>query len=259
LAGTDILEKPADPDAMIRGLKAAVQSGRISQERLNASVRKILAWKYELGIAKQKITPIDEIDRIVGGPESAGLTNEIAERAITLVRNESGALPLDRNARVALLGISNGFDGPPTMAPLRAALAERGVRLTSGYIQENSSPDDVAAARKVATEADVVVVGLYGRVRSGAKNSVGVPENGAAVLREALAAGKKVIGVSFGNPYILGSFPGLKTYVVSYGDMPSLQRATARALLGETGFYGHLPISLPGLHTRGTSLRVRNN
>ncbi len=54
LAGADILEKPSDPDAMIRGLVNAVKSGRISNERLNESVRKILAWKYELGLSKTR-------------------------------------------------------------------------------------------------------------------------------------------------------------------------------------------------------------
>ncbi len=61
LAGADILEKPADVDLTIKGLKAAVASGRISEERLNQSVRKILAWKYELGLEKQKITPLDRL------------------------------------------------------------------------------------------------------------------------------------------------------------------------------------------------------
>jgi beta-N-acetylhexosaminidase len=102
-----------------------------------------------------------------------------------------------------------------------------------------------------------VIVGLYGRVRSGAKNSVGIPDNGAAVLREALAANKKVIGISFGNPYVLGSFPALESYLVAYGDMPSLQRAAARAILGTQDITGKLPISLPGLHPRGTGIQLQ--
>ena len=70
LAGADILEKPADTDAMIRGLVNAVKSGRITEQRLDESVRKILAWKYELGLVKNRITPIDQIDKIVSGTES---------------------------------------------------------------------------------------------------------------------------------------------------------------------------------------------
>jgi beta-N-acetylhexosaminidase len=258
LAGTDILEKPSDADAMIRGLVAAVKSGRITMERLDESVRRQLAWKHELGLFKNRMTPLDAIDRIVSGVDTTTLADEIATRAITLVRNDA-ALPLDRTNKVAVLGFSNGFDGPNTMGSLVATMRASGVRFDTAYLQENSLAEQVATARKVANNADIVIVGLYGRVRSGARASVGIPENGAAILRELLASNKKVIGVSFGNPYLLNSFPEMKTYVVAYGDMPSLQRAAARSILGTQDITGKLPITLPGLHPRGTGIQVKKN
>lgn len=254
LAGTDILEKPADVDAMLRGLKEAVASGRIPMSRLDESVTRQIAWKHELGLFKDRIAPLENIDKIVGNAETRALTDEIATRAITLVRNDS--LPLDRSKRIAVIGVSNGFDGPNTMNSFVGGLRSNGLRFTSGYVQENSLKEQVDAARKAMQEADVVVFGLYGRVRSGAKNSVGIPENGAAILREALAANKKVIGISFGNPYVLGSFPDMSTYLVAYGDMPSLQRAAARSVLGLQDITGKLPISLPGLYPRGTGIQL---
>ena len=48
------------------------------------------------------------------------------------------------------------------------------------------------------------------------------------------------MGISFGNPYLLQSFPGLRTYLVAYGDMPALQQAVARALLGEIDVVGQV-------------------
>lgn len=256
LAGTDILEKPSDVNAMLRGLKAAVTSGRISMSRLDESVTRQIAWKHELGLFKEKITPIDQIDRIVSGSDVTALTDEIANKALTLVRNGDGDLPLDRSKKIAVLGISNGFDGHNTMNSLVGTLWSNGLHFAPAYLQENSLKEHVDAARKAVNEADVVVVGLYGRVRSGAKNSVGIPENGATILREALAANKRVIGISFGNPYVLGAFPEMKTYLVAYGDMPSLQRASGRAILGLQDITGHLPISLPSLHPRGTGIQL---
>jgi beta-N-acetylhexosaminidase len=142
------------------------------------------------------------------------------------------------------------------MNPFVNALRAGGAKVSTGYIQENSMQAQIDAARKAVAEADVVVVGLYGRVRSGAKNSAGIPENGAAIVREALASGKTVIGVSFGNPYILSSFPEMKNYIVAYGDMPSLQRAAAGSILGTQDVTGKLPISLPGLHPRGAGIQL---
>jgi len=98
---------------------------------------------------------------------------------------------------------------------------------------------------------------MYGRVRSGQARSVGLPDPGVRVLTTLIESKVKLLGISFGNPYLLQSFPGLRTYLVAYGDMPSLQQATARALLGEIDVVGKLPISLPGLYPRGTGIQLK--
>jgi beta-N-acetylhexosaminidase len=256
LAGSDILEKPADVDAMIRGLRDAVKSGRISGERLDGSVRKIIAWKYQLGLYKNKITSLESIDTMVSGKQSAALAQEVADKAITLVRNDADLIPVDPKAKVFVLGISNGFDGDSTVGTLSRTLRSMGVKFEGALLQDNSTPEQIAKARESASKADVVIAAMYGRVRSGAKNSVGLPDSGVQILRELLANDKKVVGVSFGNPYILGAFPDLKTYVVAYGDMSSLQRAAARSVFGMQGISGRLPISLPGLYPRGTGIQL---
>ena len=86
---------------------------------------------------------------------------------------------------------------------------------------------------------------------------MGIPESGARALSALIAAKAPIVGISFGNPYLLQNFPGLRTYIVAYGDMPSLQQAVARALLGEIDVTGRLPISLPGLYPRGTGIQVK--
>jgi beta-N-acetylhexosaminidase len=86
---------------------------------------------------------------------------------------------------------------------------------------------------------------------------VGLPEQGARALNTLLERKVPVVGLSFGNPYLLQNFTALGTYVVAYGDMPSLQRAAARALLGQADITGRLPISLPGLYPRGTGIQLK--
>jgi beta-N-acetylhexosaminidase len=258
LAGTDILEKPENVDAMIRGLKDAVASGRIPMARLNDAVKRQLAWKYELGLFANRQTPLDRIDRAVSGAETEALADEIAAKAITLVRNGDNTLPLGKNKKVAVIGISNGFDGPATMQPFAAELRANGLRFKQVYLQENSLPNISQEARNAIADADIVIFGLYGRVRSGLRSSVGIPENGAELLRDTLRADKKVVGISFGNPYLLTAFPEMQAYLVAYGDMPSLQRAAARSILGIQDIRGKLPISLPGLYPRGTGIQLNS-
>ncbi len=72
-----------------------------------------------------------------------------------------------------------------------------------------------------------------------------------------LSSNAPVVGISFGNPYLLQNFPTMKTYLVAYGDMPALQQATARAMLGETDITGRFPISLPSLYARGTGIQMK--
>ncbi len=258
LAGADVLLKPASADLSIKGLKEAVASGRISEERLNYSVRKILAWKYQLGLNENKITPIDQIDKIVSNDETRKLSNEIAENAITLVKSEADVLPLKKDKKVFLLGVTNGEDRNFVSNTFQRTLRAAGFNIEAVILDERSTDAEMNAARNKAAEADIVLAGLFGRVRSGAKNSVGIPEAGAKVLRELLQTDKKVVNVSFGNPYLLNNFPKMKTYIVAYGDMPSLQRATARALTGEIDFKGKLPISLGEMFPRGTGIQIKN-
>lgn len=257
LAGTDILEKPENVDAMIRGIKEAVATGRIPMSRLDDAVKRQLSWKYELGIFTNRQTPLDRIDKAVSGVESQALADEIAAKSITLVRSSGDILPLNKSKKIAVIGISNGFDGPATMQPFAAELRIRGLRFSQAYLQENSLAQAAQEARNAIADADIVIFGLYGRVRSGLRSSVGIPENGAGLLREALRTGKKVIGISFGNPYLLTSFPEMEGYLVAYGDMPSLQQAAARSILGMQDTRGKLPITLPGLYPRGTGIQLK--
>ena len=256
LAGADILEKPADTEAMRTGMIEAVKSGRVPEARLNESVRRILAWKYQVGLFKNKITPLDQIDRIVSTKDVGALADEIGEKAITLVRDDAHAIPIDRTKKICVLAISNGFDGETTIGSLSRELRANGIKFTSALLQDNSTPEQVANARTMVGKADIVIAAMYGRVRSGAKNSVGLPDAGVKILRDLIAKDKTVVGVAYGNPYILGAFPQMKTYLVAYGDMPSLQRASARALFGLQDITGRLPISLPGLYPRGSGIQL---
>ena len=258
-AGADMLLKPADVDASFRGVHEAVKSGRITEQRVEESARKILAAKYDLGLVDQRITRIDTIDRIVGSRDVPALATEIAEHAVTLVRDEDKLVPLKNlkpESRVFNLAVTNGDDRAWIANPFVARLA-RGVKVETIVLDERSTDLEVQKAIERAKSADLVIASLYGRVRSGQVLSVGVPEAGARALSALIAAKSPIVGISFGNPYLLQSFPGLRTYIVAYGDMPSLQQAVARALLGEIDITGRLPISLPGLYPRGTGIQIK--
>ena len=257
LAGADMLLKPADVDACIRGVTEAVRSGRLTEKRIEESARKILAAKFDLGLVKQRLTPIDEVDVVVASPQAVQLAREIAEHAITLVRNDANLVPvrsLRPESRVFNLAIVNGETSTSSFA---STLAKSGAKIETIVLDERASEAEVQKALERAKGADLVIASLYGRVRTGSTNSIGLPEPGVRALNAILATKTPVIGISFGNPYLLQSFPGLTTYLIAYGDMPALQQAAARSVLGEIDVTGRLPISLPGLYPRGTGIQMK--
>ncbi len=257
-AGADQLLKPADPDAAFRGVREAVKSGRLTEQRIELSVRKILAAKYDLGLVQQKITSLDAIDREVAGKKATELADEISDHALTLVRNDGKLLPLKLTgaSRVFNLAITNGDDRAFIAQPFVSAMSRGGIKVETLVLDDRSSETDVARAIEKASRADVVIVSMYGRVRTGQARSVALPEPGTNALNQLIEKKAPLVGVSFGNPYILMSFPALPTYVVAYGDMPSLQEAVAQALLGQIEVNGRLPISLPGLYPRGAGIQL---
>jgi beta-N-acetylhexosaminidase len=263
LAGADMLLKPAEPDAMLRGLVGAVKAGRLTERRVEESARRILAAKYDLGLAANRHAPLEQIDRVVAGPDAMRFADEVAARAVTLVRDDAKLIArpdgagLRPGARVFNLAVTNGEDRFWIANPFVSQMARDGARPETVVLDSRSTEAEVADAIERAQKADVVIASMYGRVRSGATNSAGLPEQGARALSALIEKKVPVIGVSFGNPYLLQSFKGLGAYVVAYGDMPSLQRATARALLGRGDFTGRLPISLPGLYPRGTGIQLK--
>ena len=188
------------------------------------------------------------------------LASEISERAVTLVRDEDKLVPLKNlkpDAKIFNLAVTNGEDRAWIASPFVSRISGSGLKVETMVLDERSTDKDVEKAIERGKSADLVFASLYGRVRSGQVSSVGIPDAGARALSTLIAEKKPIVGISFGNPYLLQNFPGLRTYLVAYGDMPSLQHAVARALMGEIDITGRLPISLPGLYPRGTGIQVK--
>jgi beta-N-acetylhexosaminidase len=245
-AGQDQILMSPNVDAAIKAVKAAVASGRLSEARIDESVRRILDAKAFAGAAVG--TP-DEIFRGLDTKEHRDLAANIAQRAVTLVREANGVLPVKKAARVVIVSVS---DFPETVSPLPDFEREMRKRLPAPpqtFLIDARTLDagPIAAAAK---DADAVIFALAVRARSGS-GSIAVPE----VARTLLASIQKpVIAISFGTPYLLREIPTSGTYICAYGVQPVMQVAVVRALFGEAPVAGKLPVTIPGLVARGTGI-----
>jgi beta-glucosidase-like glycosyl hydrolase len=236
-AGEDQILLSPNVDMAIAAVKAAVRSGRISESRIDESVQRILAAKQLAGSPQ---IDAEAIFRTVDSQEHRDLASEIAHRALTLVREESGVLPLKRNAKIALI-IVNDFPDWNVMGDFERELRSRANVVSSATIDSRTvDPPSIA-------NADVAVIAFAVRARSGA-GSIAVP---AAARRLVEALKMPAIGVAFGSPYLIREVPSVGTYICAYGIQPVMQTAAVDAMFGNSPVSGHLPVTIPGFYPRG--------
>jgi beta-N-acetylhexosaminidase len=159
-------------------------------------------------------------------------------------------LPLRKTARVVLLTVSD-FDEVATPLPdLARELTRRLDAAPRAFLLDSrSQADEVEPVLDALQNADVLILGLAIRARSGAGH-LAVPEMVRRVL-EQVPATVKTIGIAHGSPYILRELPQLRTYFCAYGIQPVMQVAAVEAMFGEAPTSGRLPVTIPGLHERG--------
>ncbi|HEV8230954.1 MAG TPA: glycoside hydrolase family 3 N-terminal domain-containing protein, partial [Thermoanaerobaculia bacterium] len=251
LAGADQVIKSADTDAAIAGVRRAVADGRIPAEVLDRAVARVFEAKRRFPAA---IPDLEAAFHVVDSPEHRALADEIARRAVTLVREAPAVLPLARSTRLVHVVVSDAPAANPPGSDFGRALA---ARLASPpqtfFLDPKSRAEEVEPIRDAASNADVMLVSLFVRVRTGSGRLV-LPEAARAAIETLAASGAKLVGVSFGNPYLAAELPGLATYVAAYGDQPVMQSAVARALFGEAEITGRLPVTIPGVAERGSGI-----
>ena len=245
-AGIDQVMVSADPDAAIAAVKAAVQSGRLSEERIDQSVRRILAAKALVGTA---VADPGEIFRMVDSQEDRDVAHDIARRAITLVREQAGTLPLHGDAKVLLVMVSDGSE-TSSLSDLEDDLRWRlRQSIEVARLDPRSREEDLASILSSAERVDGVLLALAVRARSGA-GQISLPA-AATTLIARLPPSARSIAIAFGTPYMLRELPSVGTYVCAYGPQPVLQSAALDAIFGESPITGRLPVRIPGFYEIG--------
>lgn len=252
-AGADIVLMPPAPDAALESIEEAVRSGRIPEAQIDASVRRILQAKARLKLHQERLINIEQISESFGRPEFVTESQRIADRGITLLRDEAQLLPLDstRPLRVLLVALSGDRDSCPgeTLVP---EIQPRVDALT--ILRADTQFSKVEMLKLPPLDSyDVAIAALFVRVAD-RKGHVGFPEDQRSFVNRLIEAGKPAVIVSFGSPYLIECFPQAKTWLAAFSTNPPTQKAAARALFGETAISGIIPVSVPGVAERGAGI-----
>jgi beta-glucosidase-like glycosyl hydrolase/CubicO group peptidase (beta-lactamase class C family) len=246
LAGADCLLMPPVPDAAFEALQQAVKSGRISRERLDASVRRILEAKARLGLNKNRLVDVNAINAHFAKTVWQNQAQEISDRGITLLRDTPHRLPLDgtKPSRALLLA----FYADPEPTPGEDLERELKMRFDSVVTLRADMRFRNAGDLKLPSpdSYDVAILALFVRV-SDRKGNVDVPAGQAALAEQLYKSGKPVITMAFGSPYLIEGFPQAETWLGAFGISDVAQISMARALFGEIPVRGHLPVTIPGV------------
>ncbi|GAA4226420.1 glycoside hydrolase family 3 protein [Actinomadura meridiana] len=255
-AGADVLLKPpVDDDGtgvfprQLAAVVAAVQSGELTEERLDESVYRILELKQRRGLFRDPYADESKIGDVVGTAPHLAAAQRATDRTTTLVKNAAGVLPLRPGPRKVLV---TGW-GAATTAILGTEIARRGG--TATVRQTGLSPGRAQIDQAVAAARDQdLVVAVTNRAWD-VKDEPGHNGPGQAALVNALVAtGTPVIVVAARDPYDIAWFPDATTYLATYSATAEAVRSAAKVLFGEVNPRGRLPVTIPARDDPGTVL-----
>ncbi len=241
-----------------------VKEGRISESRLDVSVKRILLLKRELGLFAQSMFP-DSLYKDFGSEAHRELSYRAAVSSITLLKNEDNILPLENEKqRWAICGpgahsmhLLNGawsrswqgndtsyrHEGKKTIAQaMQVNMGER-LKVLPAY-------PGMAVLKKTIQKMDGIVVCLAeapGTEIPGNIDALELPANQKQLVADALACGKPVVLVcTFNRPLIITEEVE-KAAAVLYTYLPGDEggRATADILCGNAYPGGRLPFTYP--------------
>lgn len=246
-AGADMILKSPDVDAAIAGVKQAVLNNEIPESQITRSAERILRAKAALDLQTTRIIDLNDVDVIVSNTSFNDIAQQIADRSITVIRDEQKLIPLNIDKKSGnLLHIAFTEESDKLLA--RGLFDELKVRVprVESLILDSRTSD--AELNKILNSIDenkfsAIVLSLAVRARSG-KGSVALPENGKRLAAGLMKKKTPLIVVSFGNPYLLNAIPEAQTYVIAYGFQPFSQKAAIKALFGEIEITGKAPIQM---------------
>jgi beta-N-acetylhexosaminidase len=274
-AGNDLLLIPADFPASYNAMLKAVQSGEISRERLDGSVLKILKIKASLDLQDARTMDVKAIANLVGKPGNLAFGQQVADAAVTLVRENGKVLPLKSSLKYQ----GTGKTALPyttqeeTHNQVVAVLFSDDVRTESGrafgrelraripdahvlYVDPRIAAAMSDEVLKAVDEAKTVVAAVYVVPTAGkVGNTVAMADATGALLQQVLDhAAEKTAVVAMGNPYLAADFPKIENYMCTFSNATVSEVSAIKALFGEIAIHGHLPVSIPNVAQRGAGM-----
>jgi beta-glucosidase len=258
-----------------RWLVELVRSGQVPESAVDAAVRRVLRFKFALGLFDHPYTPPAPAAARSGMDAArVALARKVAERSLVLLRNEpsNGAplLPITPDKRtialvgpfadsaVDMLGSWPGMGDPAAVVTLKSALQQRmrqnggALLYAKGTDADGASDAGFEEAVRAAQQSDLVILALGESAASmsgeaASRAHLGLPGNQQQLLEAVVATGKPAVLVLFnGRPLALPwAVAHLSAIVEAWYPGVQAGPALVRTLFGDVNFSGKLPVTVP--------------
>lgn len=246
-SGGDMLLFPLPKD--FHYLVEAIQNGEITNERLKDAFSRIIGLKVKARLFEDQEKIENEV---VISENIQALSEEIAEKSITIIRNTQNLIPLSPQKDAKFLLVNLQKAGNSTLAYMQDIKVLTEELEQRGYKVDTLSENDHYLLGKVKDNYDCILINC----RIDPTNYLGGTlrinwDNIMAFWRGVAVDHPCVIFTSFGDPYKLYELPFLRTYVNAYSAAAETMKAFVKVLLGEKPAVGKSPVELKGFFERG--------
>jgi len=245
-AGADVLLMPPDPERAIRAVVAAVEKGRLTQRRIDASVMRLLTAKVHLGVIKAKLVDLDQISDVLDDAETSDRVQQMSDRAVTLLRNDGNLLPFAPRTNACLF------------VAVGARLSQYGQRMIAEFHRRAPQGRTLVVDASMPASA---MIDEAGEVSACSAVAIAIFSTGAppgaeltAFVDKLSSGGAPMAILAMGSPYTLSGFPRAAAAVASFSPTIPSEVSTVKALFGEIAFTGRTPVTIPGIAKAGDGM-----
>ncbi len=242
--GSDMVLWP-EPERDFPHMIQALESGLLTEERLDTAVGNVLGLKMKLNLFTEDLRPsVSSEDKKM----HESWAEEIGSRSVTVIKDATKALPVQNlKPGSKILTITCYFENDTRGFIQELEVVDEELR-QRGFVVDHLQNPSWENSGHIAEGYDAVFVNLHIVARYGSTRLL-------AGVGDVFWTGfwhdrENGIFTSFGDPYKLAEIPFVPNYINCYSNTPASQREAVRVWLGESPGHGHVPVSLGGFYER---------
>ncbi len=247
LAGNDILLMSENISEGINSIQKAYLSGKISEERLEYSVKKILKAKYKSELDNYR--PVEPLTSPLSSSKDTLLVSKAFQKAITVLKNKGQILPLTSKRKYGYLSIDKGSG--------KAFKDKLNLYADISDVTGLMPKDIIDEAIKMKWKA--IIVGWHPNVNDDNPYSRSKLSSKTLGLLKKISTEVPIVINIFANPYSVSQIEKLKNIngiIVSYQNSEIAQKISVDALFGVTKIEGKIPVSVGKNYPVGSGIEI---